>query len=98
MTGFADDATATGIGVARPMFRRHGASVDRHDEGLRFAHGFEQCFGPDDVRREAAVEADHEYKSDPAIRPGDPNRLLDLGDFLGSDREWFLDEHVLPSL
>src|SRR5437660_9534424 len=98
MAGFPNDASAAGIRVARPVSWRNGAGIDSHDQGLRFAQGFEQCFRPDDVRREATVEPDHENRRDPTIRAGGSDGFLDRVDLVQSYGERFFDENVLPSL
>src|SRR5712691_5617754 len=98
MAGFADDASASGAGVACPMFRRNGTGVDGHDERLGLVDGIEQGFHPDDMRRETAVEADHEDRCRLAARADRPDRLLDCDDLLNSNGERLFNENVLPRL
>lgn len=60
MARFADDPTTANRFVLGPMIGRNGPGIHRHDEGLRFFNSSQQRFHLLHLRREPAVEPNHE--------------------------------------
>ena len=93
MTGLADDAAAADRLVLGPMVGRDLAGVHGHYQVFRFGHGAEQLPHAHHLRRETAVEADHEQLPGPLT-----GSVLDPGQFLQGEAERLFAEHVFAGL
>ena len=94
VTGLSENASAADILVLRPMTWRDAAGVHGHDEGFRSGDALQQALDLDDVRGEAAVEADHQQRLLAPRAVG----LADLLELILGEAERLFDEDVLAGL
>ncbi len=93
VTRLADQATTADDRILRPVRLWNLTSIDGDDEALRFGHRLQQCGDSLDVRREAAVETDHQHRCGRGSIG--PQLRLDRVDLFRRDRQRLLDEYVL---
>ena len=90
MAGFADDSAATDLGIVHPHVWRDDARIDPDTHRQRFSASRQQRLHFDHVRREAAVETDHDLLA--GMFPGCAHHAGQLPDIQG---QGFLDKDML---